>query len=133
MDAAPRRWEYERSDASPRLIAALAAGIAATLLAVPALLMLVYPGAVHRGTAAAAGTPLPPAPRLQVDPAADLAALRAAESARLASYAWIDREHGIARIPIARAMALLATRGLPGWPGERTPASASPLPGTGRR
>ncbi|MCS6926547.1 MAG: hypothetical protein NZ578_11670 [Candidatus Binatia bacterium] len=55
----------------------------------------------------------PPAPRLQVDPPADLRRLRAAEDAVLQSYGWVDRDAGIVRIPIDRAIALLAERGLP--------------------
>jgi hypothetical protein len=53
---------------------------------------------------------LPPAPRLQPDPAADLAVERARQQARLQGYAWVDRDAGIARIPIGRAMALLVER-----------------------
>ena len=58
----------------------------------------------------------PPAPRLQIDPHADLAALRAPKHARLSSYGWIDRPSGIVRLPIERAMQLTAERGLAGWP-----------------
>lgn len=50
----------------------------------------------------------PPAPRLQPDPARDLAALRRREQERLAGYGWVDRERGVAHIPIERAMQLLA-------------------------
>jgi hypothetical protein len=56
---------------------------------------------------------LPPGPRLQTDPHRDLRELVSAENAILESYDWIDREAGIARIPISRAMELLAERGLP--------------------
>ncbi len=35
------------------------------------------------------------------------------EAAELESYGWIDRKSGIVRIPIDRAMDLLAQRGLP--------------------
>lgn len=51
---------------------------------------------------------LPPEPRLQADPVADLRALRAAEQAILDGYGWLDREAGVARIPIERAMDLIA-------------------------
>jgi hypothetical protein len=51
---------------------------------------------------------IPPEPRLQDDPAADLAAERAREQAQLDGYAWVDRDAGIARIPVDRAMAILA-------------------------
>lgn len=49
-------------------------------------------------------------PRLQQDPAFDMAAFRAQERARLGSYGWVDREKGIARIPIDRAMEIFVAR-----------------------
>ncbi|MEI7035329.1 hypothetical protein [Fulvimonas yonginensis] len=52
--------------------------------------------------------PIPPQPRLQADPAADIATVRALQRARLESYQWMDEGHTVARIPIERAMALLA-------------------------
>jgi len=55
----------------------------------------------------------PPEPRLQVAPQADLAELRAAEEQTLHSYGWIDREKNLVRIPIDRAMEIIAERGLP--------------------
>lgn len=56
---------------------------------------------------------LAPAPRLQTNDAADLAKFRAAEEAQLHSYGWVDKSAGIVRIPIERAMDLIAERGLP--------------------
>jgi hypothetical protein len=65
----------------------------------------------------------PPGPQLEVDPAADLARVRSREEALLDSYDWVDRQHGIVRIPIDRAMDLLLQQGLPGTPvGPATPA-----------
>jgi hypothetical protein len=55
----------------------------------------------------------PPLPRLQPNPRADLLALRAQEEAVLETYAWIDKGRGTVRVPIERAMELLAQRGLP--------------------
>lgn len=52
----------------------------------------------------------PPEPRLQIDPAADLAALRGQEAKLLDSYGWADQASGKVRIPIARAMELLVER-----------------------
>ena len=52
-----------------------------------------------------------PSPPLQSAPPLDLAALRAEKHALLSSYAWIDRAHGVVRIPIERAMSLLIARG----------------------
>ncbi len=55
----------------------------------------------------------PPEPRLQVSPTDDLKAMRAAEDAQLNTYAWVNRQTGIVRIPVDRAIELLAERGLP--------------------
>ena len=60
--------------------------------------------------APAVGTATPPAPRLQSTPRKDLEQLRAEEDAVLGSYGWVDQQAGVARIPIERAMALLAER-----------------------
>lgn len=56
---------------------------------------------------------LPPQPRLQVMPAVDLNQLRARENELLGSYAWVDRQNGVARIPIDQAMDAIARKGLP--------------------
>ena len=56
---------------------------------------------------------LPPEPRLQVAPSEDLAEMRAAEDRILNTYAWLDRSRGELRIPIERAMQLVAREGLP--------------------
>jgi hypothetical protein len=64
-----------------------------------------------------------PRPRLQVDPAEDLAQMRARDLLELTTYGWIDRKAGIARIPIERAMQLLAERGLPNVGANQTPLS----------
>jgi len=67
---------------------------------------------------------LPPKPRLQVAPILDLKQMRAAEDQILGSYGWVDRQRGIVRIPIDRAIDLLAQRGLPSRP-QAGPQSAA--------
>ncbi|HEY3566253.1 MAG TPA: hypothetical protein VGL96_14695, partial [Casimicrobiaceae bacterium] len=52
-----------------------------------------------------------PSPPLQSAPELDLQALRAEKHGLLSQYAWIDRAHGVVRIPIERAMSLLIERG----------------------
>lgn len=54
-----------------------------------------------------------PPPQLQIDPARDLAQMQTADDGRLNSYGWIDQQAGVVRIPIERAMDLIAQRGLP--------------------
>ena len=113
-EASVQKPDYERSDADPRLVAVLALGGAAFLLLAPYILLAIYPLARHEPPVHI--TEPPPAPRLQIDPHADLTALRAAKNAQLSSYGWIDRPGGVIRLPIDRAMQLTAERGLPGWP-----------------
>jgi hypothetical protein len=55
----------------------------------------------------------PPAPYLQEKPVTDLKEMRTAEDHLLNSYGWVDQSHGIVRVPIARAIDLLAQKGLP--------------------
>ncbi|MBN8874367.1 MAG: hypothetical protein J0H67_16145 [Rhodospirillales bacterium] len=57
-----------------------------------------------------------PAPRLQADPAGDLARFLKHEHDRLDHVGWVDQAHGIAHIPIADAMRQVARDGIPDWP-----------------
>ena len=55
-----------------------------------------------------------PSPNLQIDDGrAQVVNLLARQTEKLNSYGWVDRSNGIVRIPIDRAMDLLAQRGLP--------------------
>ena len=56
---------------------------------------------------------LPPEPRLQVDEPATWQGQLALERSALEGYAWVDQQAGVVRIPVERAMELLAERGLP--------------------
>jgi hypothetical protein len=68
-----------------------------------------------RGAPLAAAPPRLPGPQLQTSPTRDMQEMVRAENARLQSYAWVDRDAGIARIPIDRAMELVVQQGLPTW------------------
>jgi hypothetical protein len=117
---------YEASDVSPNAIWIVAAGIVVGVVLVIVAVTWLY-GYLHRRdlasqqrsamdrvTTAVAGTgPRFPEPRLQVAPQEDLAAFRAREESVLHSYGWIDRQAGVVRIPIERAMDIIAQRGLP--------------------
>ena len=59
---------------------------------------------------------VPPNPRLQSNPFAELDLLRAKQQARLTSYGWVDQPAGVAHIPINKAMDLLAANGIPPTP-----------------
>lgn len=67
----------------------------------------------------------PPEPRLEPLPLAPGQRLRAEEDAILTTYAWVDKNAGFARIPIDRAIEILAARGLP--PSKPMPPAAAPM------
>jgi hypothetical protein len=68
--------------------------------------------------AAALAPQQPPEPRLQASSARDLLEMRAAEERELTTYGWIDEAAGVVRIPIERAMDLVAMEGLPAAAGR---------------
>jgi len=56
------------------------------------------------------------------DPAVDLAQFEASETRKLTSLGWSNRAAGLARIPIADAMSIMAAQGrLPQWPAGKAP------------
>jgi len=66
--------------------------------------------------------PVPVEPRLNPNQKTEMQQIRAAENKVLSTYGWLDKERGVARIPIERAMTLLVERGLPAT--KPSPASA---------
>ena len=52
-----------------------------------------------------------PAPVLQTKPRDDLKRFELEQHKALSGYAWVDRSKGIARVPIAKAMRIVAARG----------------------
>jgi hypothetical protein len=113
---------YERSDVQSARVVRTGVGILA-VVAVFFALMWMLEGVLLQSEkdAQAPRHPLastlsrtePPLPRLQPDPRADLLAFRAKEDAVLHTYGWVDKSRGIVRVPIERAMEILAQRGLP--------------------
>ena len=59
------------------------------------------------------GPASPPEPRLQANPRLELLEMRAEENEVLQSYGWVDRDKGVARVPIDEAMKIVVQRGLP--------------------
>jgi hypothetical protein len=79
-----------------------------------------------------------PTPRLQTDDGnQEIAEMHAREDLLLDNYSWVDRTSGKVRIPISRAMQIIAEHGLPVAPqeeqteplmaGDRVPAVTMPL------
>ena len=117
---------HEERDVAVRPIALTILGLTAVVIAVFVfiqILLNVLAGIQSHRSAAPSplagvyGLKEPPAPRLQTNPVADLRELRARDQALLSGYAWVDRDAGVVRLPIERAIDVLAARGLP----ARTP------------
>ena len=71
-----------------------------------------YAAAPPLSTTATSGVRVPPQPRLQNTPRIDLRDIRAAEDQALGTYGWVDQAQGIVRLPVDRAMEIIAQRGL---------------------
>ena len=74
---------------------------------------------------------IPPEPRIEVAPYEQFQQLHAHEEHVLSTYAWVDKQAGTVRIPIDRAIDLLAAKGLPSHnylddilAGRKSPAAA---------
>jgi hypothetical protein len=68
-----------------------------------------------------------PSPRLQTDDGyQEVADMHAKEDLLLNNYSWVDQGKGTLRIPIERAMELIAERGLPVVPADKS-AAEKPL------
>lgn len=74
--------------------------------------------------AAGVERPLPPAPRLQNYPFGDVKAYRREQRELLERYVWVDRNTGVVRIPVERAIEVLAAQGLPHRTAEPAPVAA---------
>jgi hypothetical protein len=97
-------------------LAWLAAGLG--LLAIVVLGAMTLLILMRRGGAVSERPPVTEAVR----PVEDYQRLREEEAQRLREYQWIDREDGIARIPIERAMELILERGSLGDSAEAEPS-----------
>jgi hypothetical protein len=111
---------HEQRDANVRAVVIF--GIGLFILSVVVLLVIVfmldYFKIKHTQSEAplspfAETRQLPPAPHLQVAPEVEWEKFHAAEDSLLDSYGWVVREAGVVRIPIDRAIDLVAQRGLP--------------------
>jgi hypothetical protein len=76
----------------------------------------------------------PPAPNLQSTPLQDYAEFAESQQRQLHTYGWVDKEQGVARVPVSRAMDLILERGLPEPAGAAAPVekadASEPTPKT---
>jgi hypothetical protein len=64
----------------------------------------------------------PPGPQLQADPNRDFQEMRRRETDLLGTYGWVDQSQGVIRIPIERAITMLAEKHL----GNQAQPAATP-------
>lgn len=124
---------HEHSEANLKLIVYAAFGLAITVGIVMLLMWGVFnllkkDEQSHQQNMSPLAAPfqVPPEPRLQEKPWEELPALRASEDKVLNGYTWQDQKAGTVRIPIDKAMDIVAQRGFP------APAAAAPATGAKR-
>ena len=117
-----RDVQYEHSDLSSRAVLITGVSILIGTWVFVWLLYYFFVYLVHSREEAGPPPPAravgkapitPPEPRIQASPSTDLGEMRAREDSQLNSYGWVDRANGIVRIPIDRAIGLVAQRGVP--------------------
>jgi hypothetical protein len=126
---------YEHSDANPRSLFKWALALFIVLVVVFVTMKWLF---FFYGKVQSLGRPaspfenarvLPPQPRLQTEPRADLHAYCAQQLAALNSYGWEDQNTGVVHIPVDRAMELTLQQGLPARAaGEVAPGISNPAP-----
>ena len=127
---------YEKRDASGKGVFLAVAGLFVVLVLVELIVHFIvadfrksppptdrYSGAVRAKQARDVQSSYP---KLQIAPPTDLARFREQETQALNSYGWVDKNKGIVRMPIDRAMDLVLQKGLPvRQPGQPGKAGAS--------
>ena len=107
---------HERSDMNPKYVLYFAVGIVVVGAAIYLGVLWMFRQFEREQTgrqmpqAMASTAEKIPEPHLQISPQGDLEELRKQESEILSTYQWIDRDQGVARIPIDRAMQLFVER-----------------------
>ena len=116
MTADSKRFDYERSDVTMRLVVSLAAGLAAFVVITPLVLPLIFPQSLTHTAPTSRPALGSNAPPLDVAPRKTLLITRHDDAQFEGGYGWTDRSRGAVRIPVDRAVEILLRRGLPGWP-----------------
>lgn len=128
---------HEESDANVSVLAKYGIGLA-VIFALVLVLMLLLRGFFSTQTkrATSPASPLaaqrqaPPAPLLQVTPEKDLQQVRATEDSILHTYGKVTSDASVVRLPIVRAMELVAQRGLPVRANAQVPGAEGQAQGT---
>jgi hypothetical protein len=113
----------EATDANTRAITSFGIGLAFVIVVSQLLLWWLFDELAGKEARLSPPVPaiikaqapvLPPEPRLQASPRLDLQKMLRDEDAVLDHYGWVgDPDRGIVRLPIQRALEIVAERGLP--------------------
>ena len=110
---------YEHADANVRSIYRFGAALAILILVVMWAMVHTYNFFAKHESLGPPASPfenqreLPPQPRLQPHPATDLKRYCEVEQEQLSTYGWVDKNNGLVRIPVDRAMDVVLQKGLP--------------------
>ncbi|MDO1527207.1 hypothetical protein QMK61_00030 [Fulvimonas sp. R45] len=115
---------HENHHLDQRALLLTAAWSGAILLAMLAVVYLLWRRLVPPAQTVPASM-VPPAPRLLPDPARERHAVERAQISRLESWGWVDHAHGIAHIPIRRAMQRVAASASAEAPAGPAPAGTA--------
>ena len=113
----PNGAGHEESEVSVRLIvvslAFLAVATAIVFVLVVGIFRYFYASYSTEEATRLSQPVVPPEPRIEVAPYEQLQQLRIKEDHILSSYAYVDKATGVVRVPIDRAIDMLAAKGLP--------------------
>jgi hypothetical protein len=113
----PNGAGHEQSEVSVRLIvvslAFLAVATAIVFVLVIGIFRYFYSSYSTAEAIKQSQPVIPPEPRIEVAPYEQLQQIRVKEDHILSSYAYVDKESGVVRVPIDKAIDMLAAKGLP--------------------
>jgi hypothetical protein len=126
------RPRQEPSDLQPRVVLLGVAAIVGTVL-LTALIANLLTRAESPVTTVPQNVQLARATRLSSDPADEIAAFNRDKRSRLESYGWVDRQQGVAHVPIERAMQMLAEQHAAQSPARNPAQNSAQDPAQGAR
>lgn len=121
-----RQHESQEPELRGLIVAGVIVSVAIALAIGVCLGLMSLFGGFARPLARAQHNPMPE-PHLQPHPLADRQRYDVEQRTLISDYQWVDRRAGIVRIPIDRAMQILAQQG-----GPSPPATAAPPAGNRR-
>jgi len=136
IERRPKHGEegYEHADTDVRSIYHFGVALAILILAVMWAMVHTYNFFAKHESLGPPASPfenqreLPRQPRLQPNPATDLKRYCEIEQQQLTTYGWVDKNNGLVRIPVDRAMDIVLDKGLPARAASQAAAETSVTP-----